>query len=115
MFEAIKKKLWDLLKEKKVSLAMLYNKDGEIIWHKGREIIGKTIDHGDITILIEYGKKFFGALFIKGNQTSEVRAQLKDFIDRFENQHLNTLKKWTGATAPFKDTDQVVENIFRED
>ncbi|MCP5102938.1 MAG: hypothetical protein GY950_06155, partial [bacterium] len=46
MIESIKKKLWDLLKEKDVSLAMLYNRKGEILWHKGREIDGKTIDEG---------------------------------------------------------------------
>jgi transcriptional regulator with PAS, ATPase and Fis domain len=47
MFEQIKSKLWDKLKEKEVSMAMLYNRDGEILWHKGREIIGKTVEEGD--------------------------------------------------------------------
>jgi transcriptional regulator with PAS, ATPase and Fis domain len=47
MFESIKTKLWELLKEKKVSLAMLYDKEGEIIWYRGREIIGKTVQEGD--------------------------------------------------------------------
>jgi len=47
MFESIKTKLWDLLKEKEVSLAMLYNREGEILWHKGRDIIGRTIDEGE--------------------------------------------------------------------
>jgi len=44
MIDSIKAKLWELLKEKDVSLAMLYNRDGEILWHKGRTVIGKTID-----------------------------------------------------------------------
>jgi hypothetical protein len=47
MIESIKTKLWDLLKEKEVSLAMLYNKNGEILWHKGRKITGKTIHQGE--------------------------------------------------------------------
>jgi len=47
MIESIKTKLWDLLKEKEVSLAMLYNREGEILWHKGREIGGKTIYDGE--------------------------------------------------------------------
>ncbi|MBY9007330.1 MAG: hypothetical protein KGD63_11290, partial [Candidatus Lokiarchaeota archaeon] len=81
---------------------------------KSAEVL-KTIDHGDITILIEYGKHFFGALFIKGNQTSEIRSQLKEFINRFQNQHMDTLKQWTGATAPFKDTDKTIEDIFKEE
>lgn len=47
MFESIKTKLWGLLKEKEVSLAMLYNRDGQILWHRGREIKGRTIEDGE--------------------------------------------------------------------
>lgn len=47
MFESIKTKLWDQLKEKEVSLAMLYNREGEILWHKGRDIVGKNIEEGE--------------------------------------------------------------------
>ena len=47
MIESIKAKLWDLLKEKDVSLAMLYDREGNILWHKGRKIIGKTISEGE--------------------------------------------------------------------
>lgn len=47
MFESIKTKLWDQLKEKEVSLAILYNREGEILWHKGRDIVGKNIDEGE--------------------------------------------------------------------
>lgn len=47
MFESIKAKLWELLKEKEVSLAMLYNREGEILWHRGREIVGRTVEEGD--------------------------------------------------------------------
>ena len=46
MIESIKTKLWELLKEKEVSLAMLYNIKGEILWHKGRRIQGRTIIDG---------------------------------------------------------------------
>ncbi|MBY8988270.1 MAG: hypothetical protein KGD61_07440, partial [Candidatus Lokiarchaeota archaeon] len=46
---------------------------------KSQELL-KTIDHGDITILIEYGKRIFGALFIKGKQSTEVRSSLKELV-----------------------------------
>ncbi|MFX1280410.1 MAG: hypothetical protein ACFFA3_13460 [Promethearchaeota archaeon] len=77
----------------------------------------KKIDHGDITILLEYGAKIFGALFIKGTQSSEVRAPLKEFVQKFEERYGDVLKDWTGALAPFKDTenDKLVEDIFKED
>jgi len=77
----------------------------------------KKIDHGDITILLEYGDKIFGALFIKGAQSSEVRAPLKEFVQKFEEKYGNILKDWTGALAHFKDDEnnKLVEDIFEED
>jgi hypothetical protein len=77
----------------------------------------KKIDHGDITILLEYGNKIFGALFIKGTESSEVRAPLKEFVQKFEDKYKNILRDWTGALAHFKDEEnnKLVENIFEED
>ena len=46
MFESIKTQLWDILKEKQVSLVMIFDKNGDILWHKGREIIGRSIHLG---------------------------------------------------------------------
>jgi transcriptional regulator with PAS, ATPase and Fis domain len=46
MIEMVKDKIWDLLKEKKISLAMIYDKEGKILWHKGREIEGKDVYTG---------------------------------------------------------------------
>jgi len=74
----------------------------------------KTIDHGDITILIEYGRFIFSALFIKGKQTSEIRARLKEFINKFENKHIEVLRNWNGALNPFKQDHLLVEEIFKE-
>ena len=83
---------------------------------KSTEVL-KKIDHGDITILLEYGNKIFGALFIKGTQSSEVRAPLKEFVQKFEEKYGDILKDWTGALAHFKDEEnnELVENIFEED
>jgi len=36
MFELIKDKIWDMLKEKEISLAMIYDQQGKILWHNGR-------------------------------------------------------------------------------
>ena len=47
MFESVKTLIWDFLKEREVSLAMIYNREGEILWHKGRGIKGRTIDEGE--------------------------------------------------------------------
>ncbi|MFO8020595.1 MAG: hypothetical protein R6U96_18375 [Promethearchaeia archaeon] len=75
----------------------------------------KTIDHGDITILIEYGDYIFGALFIKGNQTSEIRAKLRTFIEEFEDKHRNLLEDWNGSLGAFQDDDTLIERIFTKE
>lgn len=59
MIESIKSKLWNLLKDKSVSLVMIYNKKGEILWHKGRKIIGKNVREGE-NFCKSYIAKSFG-------------------------------------------------------
>ncbi len=81
---------------------------------KSQELL-KTIDHGDITILLEYGKRIFGALFIKGKQASEVRSNLREFVNKFEAKYADALADWSGALIYFKDDHKLVENIFKEE
>ncbi|UCC19387.1 MAG: hypothetical protein JSV62_14980 [Promethearchaeota archaeon] len=81
---------------------------------KSAEVL-KKIDHGDITILLEYGEHIFGALFIKGTQSAEIRAPLKDFVNWFEEKYKDILKEWTGALQYFK-TDEnknKIEEMFK--
>jgi transcriptional regulator with PAS, ATPase and Fis domain len=47
VIKTFKAKIWDLLKEKEVSLALLYDREGRILWHKGRSLVGKTIAEGE--------------------------------------------------------------------
>ncbi len=46
MIESIKNKVWDILKGKEVSLAMLFDREGRILWHRGRAIKGQTVSEG---------------------------------------------------------------------
>ncbi|MHA1376587.1 MAG: hypothetical protein ACTSR7_20090 [Promethearchaeota archaeon] len=75
----------------------------------------KTIDHGDIRILIEYRKRIFGALFMKGKHSSDVRTFLEKFVDKFESKYSDVLKDWSGALSPFKGDKELVEDIFKEE
>ncbi len=47
MLDMIKDKIWNLLKEKEISLAMIFDGEGRILWHKGRHIIGRDVFEGD--------------------------------------------------------------------
>ena len=75
----------------------------------------KTIDHGDIRILIEYGDRIFGAFFIKGKQSTEIRSQLREFVTRFENKYTEVLKNWNGELVHFKEDINLVDQIFKEE
>ena len=46
MFDNIKSRIWELLKEKEISLAMIFNRQGDILWHRGREVDGRSIAKG---------------------------------------------------------------------
>ena len=65
---------------------------------KSQELL-KTIDHGDITILIEYGKRIFGALFIKGKQSTEVRSSLKELVTKFEAKYNRAIMYNPGSNS----------------
>ncbi len=43
MIESIKEKLWHFLLDKQISLVMIFDGSGEIIWHKGRNVKGNHI------------------------------------------------------------------------
>lgn len=75
----------------------------------------KTIDHGDIRILLEYGDRIFGAFFIKGKQSTEIRGQLREFVNRFENKYAEILKNWNGELVHFKEDIKLVEQVFKEE
>lgn len=47
MIEVVKARLWRLLQEKEVSLAMLFDSDGRILWHRGRSVTGRTLESGE--------------------------------------------------------------------
>lgn len=47
MIEMIKARIWELLREKEISLAILLNRDGDILWNRGRKIKGRTVGEGE--------------------------------------------------------------------
>lgn len=77
MFESVKTQLWDILKKKEVSLVMIFDKSGEILWHKGREIIGRSI-HLGAGFSTSYAKK----IITHGNPIKTGDAQIVSFGNR---------------------------------
>lgn len=47
MIEIIKEKLWEFLQTKYISLVILFDNSGDIVWNKGRSIIGNNVISGE--------------------------------------------------------------------
>jgi hypothetical protein len=46
LIKFIKDSIWDCIKDKEVALFMIFSGEGEILWHKGREVRGRNIKNG---------------------------------------------------------------------
>lgn len=74
----------------------------------------RTIDHGDVVLLIEYGLYVFSAIFADKNSV-ELRNKLIQFINIFEEKHKAELDGWLGDTSPFADDWMLINEIFEID
>lgn len=84
MFESIKTQLWDLLKKKQVSLVMIFDNNGEILWHKGRKIEGKSIHMG-----AGFSKSFAKKIISKGSMIKKEDVEIVVFGDNLSESALS--------------------------
>lgn len=71
----------------------------------------KTIEQGDLKILIERGRFTFLALVIKGEENDILRRQMKDILATFETKNDARLSNWRGIAQEAQGTEQVL-NAF---
>ncbi|OLS19873.1 MAG: hypothetical protein HeimC3_43120 [Candidatus Heimdallarchaeota archaeon LC_3] len=71
----------------------------------------RTIDHGDVVLIIEYGQFVYAALFVDRNSI-DLRSKLAQFLQEFEAKHVEDLENWLGDTSTFVEDWQLVEQIF---
>ncbi len=71
----------------------------------------RTIEHGDVVLVIEYGKYVFGAI-VTDQETPDIRIRLRKFLDKFETRHADTLSKWTGQVPDLEKDRNLAESIF---
>jgi len=86
MIETIKLQLWELLKEKNVSLVMIYDREGKILWHKGRTVTGKSIQEGK-----GFSKSFINDSFNQPRELIEKNVAITLYGDNLSAsaQHLH--------------------------
>ena len=77
MFESVKTQLWDILKKKEVSLVMIFDKNGDILWSKGRSIEGKSIHMG-----VGFSKSCAQKVIARGDMIRKENVQIVVFGDK---------------------------------
>ena len=74
----------------------------------------KTLEIGDTTLIIKYGKYTFGVLFVT-EHTETIYEHFNAFMEEFEEKYEKPLKNWTGEITQFKikDIEKLLEPHFR--
>lgn len=97
MIDIIKNKIWNLLKEKQVSLAMIFDKKGKIAWSKGRQIIGKTIGEG------EGFSKTFAEKSLKMNEIVKIDTVILSENENYRSTSINVFRIKSLLILPIAD------------
>ena len=124
MFESVKTQLWDILKKKEVSLVMIFDKNGDILWHKGREIVGRSIHMG-----AGFSRSCAKKIITSGNIIKTEDVQIVVFGDKLPESAVNLNVKSllilpiknnfflyvdSGTKATFTETDMEVFTVMGE-
>jgi transcriptional regulator with PAS, ATPase and Fis domain len=119
MAEHMDKKLWELLKEKQVSLAMLINNKREVLWHRGsRDLKGMSASTCIVPIGRSVNKSVGDQLFLyidSGSEDSfsetdrEVFKVIGELLGEMIRRSPNQQKGIDGITGTSEDINKVRE------
>ncbi|MGQ4833534.1 MAG: hypothetical protein ACP6IS_06550 [Candidatus Asgardarchaeia archaeon] len=74
----------------------------------------KSIDHGDVVLMIEYNPKFFVAM-LTNRETPDLRMKLKRFVEEFDKKYGDKIREGVVVLEQFQDADKLVREIFSEE
>jgi transcriptional regulator with PAS, ATPase and Fis domain len=88
MIDIVKERIWNIIKDKEVSLVMFFDNNGEILWHRGRKIYSKNVVSGN---------GFFRHLII---ETLKIKKKLikKDLMLNLKNEGISKLPEFIQVT-----------------
>ncbi len=113
MIESIKTQLWQLLKKKDVSLVMIYDKEGKILWQKGRNVKGKSVHEGE-----GFSKTFINESFNRHAAVVEKNVAVNVFGDHLSasarHLHIKSLFTLPVTDSLFLYIDSGVREYFSE-
>ncbi len=73
-----------------------------------------SITHGSYTLVIEKGRYTFLTVVLEGQETDQLRRQMRDVLIAFEAQNRSVLQKWQGVQSDAKGTENLLTEFFIE-
>src|SRR2546427_13057170 len=73
-----------------------------------------SIVHGTYTLVIEKARYCYLTVALEGEETDQLRRQMRDVLITFEAQNRPALQKWQGVPSEARGTEQLLPGFFVE-
>ncbi len=80
-------------------------------------LVGKwlrTVEHGDMRIIIERGQHCYLALVIQGVESDFLRRQMIEALNTFEARNRSKIVNWNGVVDELRGLDELLDSFFTE-
>jgi hypothetical protein len=73
-----------------------------------------AITHGSYTLVVERGRKIYITVVLEGEETDQLRRQMRDLLLDFEAKNRTVLSDWRGIPTDATGTDELLTSLFAE-
>jgi hypothetical protein len=73
-----------------------------------------SISHGDYTLVVERARHAYLTVVLDGEETDQLRRQMRDALLEFEGTNREILDNWRGMPSEAKGTTEMLEGFFAE-
>jgi len=73
-----------------------------------------SISHGDYTLVVERARHTYLTVVLEGEETDQLRRQMRDLLLDFEAKNRAVLAQWRGMPGEAKGTDDMLSSLFAE-
>ena len=74
-----------------------------------------AITHGDYTLVVERARWSYLTVVLEGEETDQLRRQMRDLLLDFEQRNRQALASWQGIPSDAKGTEDLLFEFFREE
>ncbi len=75
----------------------------------------RTVVHGEYRLVLERGRWVYLTLVLQGDETDQLRRQMRDALLAFEATNRELLGAWRGVPTEARGTDTFLQTFFAED